>query len=235
MPLRTGFSPTFDGYIRFTTGSFAVSRSVGSSEVSSKLFHNLEWMYGTHTQIRVNWTANNGLRVGTEAAPLVANSASLLYSDGPFPLSFGDDGSPMPLYVRVEAGPNTKAGETVTGSLIVHLRQADLINQVFYQSEVGEVEIIGEHNDKAVYEFTTVSSSLSTSSSLLEIQGVDVRPYKSLPIRTTRSLGVTDEQARVLMCWLDFYGKPDDTTLLGTDGFAIYSVFASEVCVKVDD
>lgn len=233
MAYQSGFLPLYDGFIRYNTSSFAVSHSIGALDVRDKLFHNLEWLYGTHSQIRVNWTTINGIKVGTEAAPLTAGSSSLLYSDGPFPLSLSDDGTPLPLYVRVEAGINNKVGDVVTGSLVVHLRQKDLINNVFFESEVGSVEITGETDSRAVYEFTTVSSSLSTTSSILEIQGRDNQGYHPLAIRTTRSLNETDEQAHIMLCWLDFYGVPAAT--FGTDGFSVYSVFAQEVIPKIDD
>lgn len=233
MTFNSGFYPTYDGFIQFTTASFGVSRSMSAFGTQRKIFHNLEWLYGTSTQVRVNWVSENGLKVGTEETPLTPGSASLLYSDGPFILSMTDEGIPMPLFVKVEAGINSKPAAGVTGTLSVHLRQRDLIAEVFTYSELGTVEIKGENGSRDHYQFTTPSSSLSTSSSLLEIQGAALRPYFKLPIRTTRSLSGADENSMVVLCWLDFYGTPV-TGSGATNGFAIYSVFAQEFCPRLE-
>ena len=233
---KGGFNPIYDGFIRFNTASFAPSASISAQIVQDNLVNNLEWLYGTHTQIRINWNNQDGISVGGTTAPLTPGSQSLLYSDGPFPLSIADDGTPFPLYVRVEAGvfglpfPNVTAG-----TIHVHLRQNNEVNSKFYEAEVGTIGVVGSDGDRAVYELTTVSSSLSTSSSLLEIGACDIQPLMRLPVRTTRSLTTTDEQVDMLFCWLDFYGRtpPSGETIYDpADGFAIYGVYAAEFCPK---
>lgn len=233
MAFTSGFYPSYDGFIQFSTASFGISRSMSSYGTTQKIFHNLEWIYGTSTQVRLNWTTQNGLKVGGATSPLTPGSSSLLYSDGPFILSLTDDGNPFPLFVRVEAGINSTAGSDVTGTLVVHLRQNDLINNVFYHSEIGTAEIKGQNGSRDFIEFTTPSSSLSTSASMLEIQSPDLKPLYRLPVRTTRSLTDTDENSQVLLCWLDFYGEPV-TGSGATEGFTIYSVFAQEFCPRLE-
>jgi len=233
MTFTSGFLPNFDGFIRFTTASFGVSRPLSAYSTKQKIFHNLEWLYGTSTQVRINWTTENGLKIGSSASALIPGSSSLLYSDGPFLVSMTDDGVPFPLYVKLEAGINSDPGFGVTGTLSCHLRQGDFLNNVFFESEVGSVEIRGENGSREFFELTTPSSSLSTSSSMLEIQGADVKPYFKLPVRTTRSLATTDENSGVVLCWLDFYGTPVAGSG-ATNGFAIYSVFAQEFCPKLE-
>ena len=225
-----GFLPTFDGYMRFNTSSFAPSASISAEIVQDNLCHNAEWLYGTHTQIRVNWTNEDGRIVGGETSPLTPLSQSFLFSDGPFMLSISDDGTPFPLYIRIEAGIVSDPANDANGTIHVHLRQNDNINNKYFDGEVGTIDLTGNTISRGIFELTTPSSSLSTSSSILEIAASDVRPLKRLPVRTTRSLSVADDQVNVLFCWLDFYGVPKNEE--PTQGFVVYSVFAQELCPK---
>lgn len=234
MPFDRGYSPTYNGFIRFHTGSFALSRSVDFVNVQDKLFHNIEWLWGNSSQIRINWSNINGFTVGNPGVRISSTTGSFLFSDGPFLLSLMADGTPMPLYVRIDCGPShSSPGVSVSADVTVHLRQQGSFGEMFFASEIGTFSVTGVNDSRRVYELTTPSSSLSTSSSLLELLPGNIKPLFQIATRNTRSISEANSKVDVLLCWLDFYAIADPSSK--AEVLRFYSVFAQEFVPAVDE
>lgn len=236
MAFTSGFAPIHEGFIRFSTEQFSQGNVVGAASIRDKIVHNLEWLYGTSTQIRVNWNNKNPLKVFAATKALSTTAGSFLYSEGPFILNQLDDGTPMPLYVRVEAGPalDGASASTYSADVSVHLRQGNQIGQSFSGKEIGTFSVLGIPDSRETFELTTVNSSLSVSSSILEIDASDVHGFTPLSIRT----GIDSEKAKdrvvPMMCWLDFYAMGTNVGGKVAEGISFYGVFAQEFCPRIN-
>lgn len=227
MTFYAGHNSDYGHWVRFSTGSFAASSSVGDSYLNDFLAQNSEFLFACTSEIKVNIS-----RFIEPLEMVISSSQTLLTSVGPFNIEFLPDGTPQPVFVSVIANSSNDTNAFITCSLTVHLRQAqNRIGTLYSYSEFGTVILSGSTDNDRL--FTVASSSISPSSSVLEIHPKHVGSLKTYAAYTSRSLSATREAVYTLPVYLDFFGTPTGSSTGDEGTVSFKQIFAQTIVPRI--